>query len=59
MKVRALRSQFSYTDVMMNIKILAVVTPLSIFQDRSKQIRERAEQSELSISEIEQVYRSI
>ena len=26
-KVRALRSQFSYTDIIMNMKLLAVVTP--------------------------------
>ena len=31
-KVRALRSKFSYTVVMMNIKLLAVVTPPSIYQ---------------------------
>ena len=31
MKLIALRSQFSYTDVMMNMKILAVVTPPSIY----------------------------
>ena len=30
-KVRAQSSQFSYTDVMMNIKLLAVVTPPSIY----------------------------
>ena len=30
-KVRALSSQFSYTDVMMNMKILALVTPPSIY----------------------------
>ena len=31
-KVRALSSQFSYTVVTMNIKLLEVVTPLSIYQ---------------------------
>ena len=31
-KVRALRSQFSYTYVMINTNLLAVVTPLSIYQ---------------------------
>ena len=31
-KVRALRSQFIYTDVMMNMNILSVVTPLSIYR---------------------------
>ena len=31
-KLRASSSQFSYTDVMMNMKLLAVVTPPSIYQ---------------------------
>ena len=32
-KVRALRSQFSYTFVMMKMELLAVVTPPSIYQE--------------------------
>ena len=34
-KVRAYISQFSYTDVMMNMKLLLVVTPPSIYNDCS------------------------
>ena len=33
-KVKAQSSQFSYTDVMMNMNLLAVVTPLSIYHGR-------------------------